>query len=101
MSTVEINVETQHGIATRAWDEWTLTASMRSDGSFYDWLHAERGGQRLDIDDFARLAPDVDLAKLESEAVEKFADAQDADPPWVKRLDRAREQWKARVEERS
>lgn len=88
--TVTIHVETQHGIANGEWREWALTATMRSDGSFYDWLHPARGGERLDIEDFARLAPDVDLGKLEDAAVDALVDAQsEQDAPWMLRADHA------------
>ena len=99
---VKVHVETQYGIPSRSWDEWTLTATMRSDGGFYDWLQAERGGERLDIDDFKRLAPDVDLVKLEDEAVEAFIESQaEFDAPWMLRADYARERSKERAIERS
>lgn len=69
---ITLYVETQHGIASRAWDEWAVTATMTRDGHVYDWLYADRGGQRLDIADFKRLAPDVDFAKLDDQAVDAY-----------------------------
>ena len=85
---VTVHVETQHGVPTRAWREWTLTANVHAYG--VDWRHAERGGERVDIDDFLRLAPEFTIEQLDEMAVDRSTDYPSdlpGDSPAVARAD--------------
>lgn len=72
---VIIHVETQLGIAAGAAYEWAIAANvnlaeMRAD----DLLYAERDGQRLDIDEFLKLAPEFTREQLDEMARERRID---------------------------
>lgn len=85
---VQVHVETKHGIPTRAWREWTLTANVHAYG--VDWLHAERGGQKLDIDEFLMLAPEFTREQLDEMARDRSTDCSSdlpGDSPAVARAD--------------
>lgn len=59
MSTVEIHVETQHGVTDGPRREWTVVGNVNlTEMRCVDLLYAERGGQQIPVDDFLKLAPE-------------------------------------------